>query len=143
MIPITQRKNKLLIRLTLAAVLFAHGVIAAHACVLPSMSPTQAFVTQDATKQPCNQHVITTSSEQYPIVQQLAVKMNGNACLTSCTQTDQINVDHHNVTVAHVSTTNFLPATLPVQCMASVFIPSYQVLNTGPPVTIRFCTFLI
>lgn len=143
MIPITQRKNKLLIRLALAAVLFAHGVIAAHACVLPSMNPTQAFVTQDATKQPCNQHVIITSSEQDPIVQQLAVQMNGNACLTSCTQTDQINVDHYNVTVAHVSTTNFLPATLPVQCMASVFIPSYQVLNTGPPVTIRFCTFLI
>ncbi|MEQ1837765.1 MAG: hypothetical protein ABL858_05430 [Candidatus Nitrotoga sp.] len=145
MIPITQRKNKLLIRLTLAVVLFAHGVTAAHACVLPSMSPTQAFVTQDATKQPCNQHVITitSSSEQDPIVQQLAVQMNGNACLVNCTQTDQINVDHHNVTVAHVSTTNFLPATLPVQCMASVFIPSYQVLNTGPPVTVRFCTFLI
>ncbi|MEQ1673863.1 MAG: hypothetical protein ABL865_02325 [Candidatus Nitrotoga sp.] len=145
MASITQRKNKLLIRLTLAAVLFAQGVIAANACVLPSMNPTQAFVKQAATKQPCNQHVTTTSSlsEQDPTAQKIAVQMNNNVCLASCTQTDQINVDHHNVTVAHVSTTNFLPATLPVQCMASTFIPSYQVLNTGPPVAIRFCTFLI
>ncbi len=140
---VTQRKNKLLIRLTLAAVLFAQGVIAAHACVLPTMNPTQAFVTRDAaTKQPCNQHA-TSSSEQNQIVQQLAVQMNGSACLASCIQTDQINVDHKNFTVAPVGITNFLPATLPAQCNASDFIQPYQVLNTGPPVAIRFCTFLI
>lgn len=143
MVFITQRTNKLLIRLTLAAVLFAQGVIAAHACVLPTMNPIEAFVTQEAaTKQPCNQHA-TSSPEQNPVIQNLAVQMNGNACLASCTQTDQINVDYKNFTVASVGITNFLPATLTVQCNASDFIPSYQVLNTGPPVAIRFCTFLI
>ena len=143
MIPITQRKNKLLIRLTLAVVLFAQGVIAANACVLPSMNPTQAFVMQDAAKQPCNQHATITPPVQDPTVQQLAVQMNGNACLASCTQTDQINVDHKNFTVAPVSTTNSLPATLPVQCTTSDFISSHQVPNIGPPVAILFCTFQI
>ncbi|MEQ1814020.1 MAG: hypothetical protein ABL860_06160 [Candidatus Nitrotoga sp.] len=143
MTSIIQRKNKLLIRLTLAAVLFAQGVIAAHACALPSMSPAQAFAEQDATtKQPCNQHA-TPSSEQNPIVQQLAVQMNGNACLASCAQTDQVNVDYKNFTVAPVGITNFLPAAPPIQCNTSNFIPSYQVPNTGPSVAIRFCTFLI
>ena len=142
MFSIMQRKNKLLIRLTLAVVLFSQGVIAAHACMLPSMNPTQIIVNQDTTRQPCNQHVILLS-EQNPTAQKLVVQMNGNACLASCTQTDQINADHKNCIVAPVSTTNFVPATLPVQGTTAVFIPSYQVLNTGPPVAIRFCTFLI
>lgn len=134
---ITQRKNKLLLRLTLAMVLFAQGVIAVHACVLPSMNAAQAFAEHDVAKQPC--HGVAGSPSAHKPLE----KMNNNACLASCTQSDQVNVDQPNVAVAPVSATHFLPASLLGQRSTSVFIPLYQVFNTGPPVFIRFCTFLI
>ncbi len=140
MINLTQRKTKWLARLTLAAVLFAHGVLAAHACVLPSVNPTHAFAEHKVAEKPCHEgkEVAAVKVEHMPTEQ-----MNGNACLMSCTQSDQISVDHQTPTVAPVSTAQWLPVKLQTQQQATIFIPHYQALNTGPPVAIRFCSFLI
>ena len=140
---ITQRSNKLLIRLTFAAVLFAQGVIAAHACMLPVMSSVQVFAKQlGSSKQPCNP-LVKPALDQNPMVQQPAAQTHGNACLASCAQADQINSDNKSFTVVAIGRANFLSQTISVQSYSAIFFPNYQVLNTGPPVAIRFCTFLI
>jgi len=140
MMNLAQRKTKWIARFTLAAVLFAQGVLAAHACVLPAMHPAQAFAEHKVAAKPCHEGKESTAVK----VEQISTEQaNSNACLMSCTQSDQISVDHQALTVTPITPAHVLPVKLHAQQHATDFIPYYQALNTGPPVAIRFCSFLI
>ena len=124
-----QRTIKYLSRLMLILALFAQGIIAASACVSPSASPEQAYVISHPGEDsmPCHE----------------AKKHNANACLAHCTNADQINVDQHHIPVlapvSVIAWASSQPQTEPVQPSIST---QPLVLNTGPPIPIRFCTFL-
>ncbi len=125
---LSQRKNRYLTRLVLAAVLFAQGILAAHACVEPVAGAAQAVSGK--------QSVETMHCHEVESV-------NPNECLMHCTQSDQVNLDQHSMAA--------LPAN---KVVLHVVMPYSQhkvnaveytplVLNTGPPLSIRFCSFLI
>ncbi len=126
---LAQRKIKWLSRLMLGLVLFAQGIVAANACVAPSASPVQAYsIEQNAGAMPCHEKETT----------------NANACLGHCTQPDRISVDQHNVPIAApVSVASWVTIRLQAQSMRPANSPEYLALNTGPPISIRFCSFLI
>lgn len=117
----------------LGLVLFAQGVVAANACDLLRGSVTQAFATKatDSSEMPSGMHCHDDGTP------------NSNACLAHCTQGDQVNVDQ--VIPAFVAP-SVVTLVLDVPVHASV-VPSYFTshipLNTGPPVSIRFCSFQI
>ena len=110
----------------LVAVLFAQGTLAAHGCAAPASSAVQGMA---AEAMPCHE------AEQH----------NANACLMHCAQADQMSLDHQNIVavsfdevVLHVSQPQPL-----LQHKVSAIEHSSLVLDTGPPLSIRFCSFLI
>lgn len=125
---LAQRKIKWLARLMLGLVLFAQGVVAANACVVPGASPAQAYVAAaDDESMPCHE-------EEAP---------NANACLTHCTQSDQISADQHEAPIAAPVSVIAWASNLPPTQIIHVFTsPGHLVLDTGPPIPIRFCSFL-
>jgi hypothetical protein len=74
----------------------------------------------------------------------MAKTHNANACLVHCTQSDQISVDQHHMPVAAPVSDVFrvIPQPQIEHSRTSVF-PEHLVLDTGPPIPIRFCSFLI
>ncbi len=126
---LAQRKIKWLSRLMLGLVLFAQGIVVAHACIAPSASPAQAYaIEQNAGVMPCHEEETT----------------NANACLGHCTQPDRISVDQHNVPLAApVSVISWVTIQPQAPSMRLASSPEYLALNTGPPISIRFCSFLI
>ena len=125
---LSQRKKRYLTRFMLAAVLFAQGILAAHACVEPIAGAAQAVSGK--------QSVETMHCHE-------AENVNSNECLMHCTQSDQVNLDQHSIAA--------LPAN---EVVLHVVMPYSQykvntveyilpVLNTGPPLSIRFCSFLV
>lgn len=109
--------------------LFAQGVIAANACDVLRGNATQAFAvdTAKATGMHCHDEVAP----------------NANACLAHCTQGDQVSVDQIvPVFVAPGIVTLVVDVPVPVVVTPSYFT-SRVALNTGPPVSIRFCTYQI
>jgi len=133
---LAQRKIKWLARLMLGLTLFAQGVVAANACVAPTASPVQAYtqavqagmVEHDEEAMPCHE-------EKTP---------NANACLAHCTQSDQISADQHNVQLAApVSVLSRAIIQPQMRHIRPVISATHLVLDTGPPIPIRFCSFLI
>jgi hypothetical protein len=125
----TSHTNRWIARLMFGLLLFAQGVVAANACDVVDGNVTQAFAvqTEETAGMHCHEEVVA----------------NANACLVHCTQGDQVSVDQ----VTHVFAAP-TAVTLVVDVPATVVIaPSYlatQVaLDTGPPVSIRFCSFQI
>ena len=112
----------------LVLVLFAQGTLAAHACVNDSeaMQPLQhAEVAADM--MPCHEVEIS----------------NKNACQMHCTQSEQLNLDQQNPVAVAVSEV-ILQIELPAKHYQYQTVASAPVaLNTGPPLSIRFCSFLI
>ena len=126
---LAKRKIKWLARLMLLLVLFAQGIIAANACVALNASPVQAYsmAQQDDEVMPCHQVKVP----------------NANACLVHCTQSDQISADQHHLPVATpVSVIAWVSSLPPVQHIRPAIVTEHLVLDTGPPIPIRFCTFL-
>ena len=123
-----QRKNKWLPRLMLLVALCTQGILAAHACVAPSASAAQSL-SMDAVvaAMPCHE----------------AEKSNANACLMHCTQSDQLNLDQHTVEAVSVDEVVLSVAMPRVQQLALTANHSPLVLNSGPPLSIRYCSFLI
>lgn len=121
-------KNQYLTRLILAALLFAQGILAAHACIEPVAGAVQALSAQ--------QSIETMHCHE-------SAKVSVNECLIHCTQSDQINLDQHAVAVLPVSDIVLRVARLPLypQQLNSVYTPLLR--NAGPPLSIRFCSFLI
>lgn len=126
---LAQRKIKWLARLMLGLVLFTQGIVAANACIAPTASPMQAYTMalQDDAAMPCHE-------EETP---------NANACLEHCTQSDQISVDQHHIPVAApVSVIAWASSQPQAQQIRPVTSPEHLALDTGPPIPIRFCSFL-
>jgi hypothetical protein len=124
---LAQRKIKWLARLMLVLMLFAQGIVAANACIETAASPVQAYsmAQQEDEAMPCHDD------------------LNANACLASCTQSDQVNVDQHTVPLAApVSAIAWVSNQPPAQHLRPVIFPEHLVLDTGPPIPIRFCSFL-
>jgi hypothetical protein len=68
---------------------------------------------------------------------------NTNACLAHCTQGDQVNVDQViPVFVAPSVVTLVVDVPIRISVVPSYFT-SRIALDTGPPVSIRFCSFQI
>ena len=126
---LAQHKIKWLARLMLGLVLFAQGIVAANACITPNTSHAQAYaIGQDADEAiPCH-------DEEIP---------NANACLMHCDQADQISVDQHNTTAAApVSVVAWLTPFPQMLHERPTITSEHVVLDTGPPIPIRFCSFL-
>lgn len=129
---LSQRKNRYLTRLVLAVALFAQAILAAHACVEPGASAARAMSgMQPAETMPCPMHCHETG------------KINANECLMHCTQSDQVNLDQHTMAVLPVSEAvlHVVMPSMQYRLRAPEYLP--PVLNTGPPLSIRFCSFLI
>lgn len=122
---IAQRKIKWLSRLMLVAALFTQGILAAHACVMSADRAAQ--VMSGAGAMPCYETEVT----------------NANACLMHCTQSDQVNLDQQTVAAVAVNENMLRVAMLPVQRDILKLTPMPLPLNSGPPLAIRFCSFLI
>lgn len=124
-----QRNSRWISRLMLVVVLFAQSILAAHACVVPDASAAQslAMAAPEVETMPCHE----------------PEKPNLNECLMHCTQADQVNLDLHTI-AAVPSDVVVLKLDLPL-LHNRLLIAQYHplVLNTGPPLSIRFCSFLI
>lgn len=126
---LAQRKIKWLARLMLGLVLFAQGIVAANACVAPGASPARAYsmAQQNDEAMPCH-------GEETP---------NANACLSHCTQSDQISVDQHEAPIAApASVIAWASIQPPAQRIRPTISYDHLALNTGPPIPIRFCSLL-
>lgn len=112
----------------LLVVLCVQGILAAHACVAPDASAAGAVAMKPVVEaMPCHE----------------SATLNANECLMHCTQSDQVNLDLHMLEAASVDG-SVLHVPMP---QARHLVPKYGyapvVLNTGPPLSIRFCSFLI
>lgn len=132
---LAQNKIRWLARLMLMLVLFAQGVVAVHASVAPNFNPVRAFAigqheegaAHDVEAGHCHE-------EESP---------NANACLTHCTQSDQISVDQHDVPLAAPASVIAWVSNRPQAQPFRTRIVTEQVApDTGPPIPIRFCSFL-
>lgn len=113
----------------LGLVLFAQGVVAANACDVLRGNVTKAFAVEaaEATEMPCHEEASS----------------NANACLAHCTQGDQVSVDQSSHTFVAPSIA-ILVVDAPAQVtVAPSYFTSRVALDTGPPVSIRFCTYQI
>ena len=108
----------------LVAAFFAQGTLAAHACV---MSASSALQTVAVEAEPCHE------AEQH----------NANACLMHCTQTDQVSLDQQHIAAVSFEDVVLHVAQPPLQHKVVAIDHTSLVLDTGPPLSIRFCTFLI
>jgi len=124
----SQRKNRYLSRLLLVAGVFAQGTLAAHACVLSSDVAV-------------NVHAMETVAEAMPC--HTAESGNANACLIHCTQDSQINLDQHSIATLPVTEVVLLVAMPLMEHKAVTHTTTLVALDTGPPLSIRFCSFLI
>jgi hypothetical protein len=123
----TQRNNKWLSRLMLVLALFAQETLAAHVCGKAEASAKQLTSLTEATPNHCQE----------------ANKSNANACLMHCTQSEQLNLDQASVYAVPVAEQVLSVETLPVQQQALTHNAILMALNVGPPLVIRFCSFLI
>lgn len=111
-------------------VLFAQGVVVANACDVVRGSISQAFAAKEREASAMHCHEATPSK-------------NANACLAHCTQGDQISVDQvAPVFIAPNAVT--LLVDVPTHALVTPsYFTSRIALNTGPPASIRFCSFQI
>lgn len=123
-----QNKIRWLARLMLALVLFAQGIVAASACLTPDAGPVQAYAAaQDDEAAPCH-------DEEFH---------NSNACLAHCTQADQAGVDLHILQfAAPAGVIGWLSNQPQAEAVRQNVAVGQIAPDTGPPLPIRFCSFL-
>jgi len=124
----TQRKKKWLALLMLLVAFAVQGILAAHACISPESSAAAS---------------LTVKSDVESISCHQAEKTAPNACLMHCTQSDQVNLGHHAMPAAPTDDIVLLVAMPSLQHKALPATCTPVVQNTGPPLSIRFCSFLI
>lgn len=125
---LAQYKIRWLSRLMLGLVLFTQGVVAVYACATPDAGPVQAYVgDQDA-------------SAMMPGCHQ---QNNANACLAHCTQSDQASAGQGVPLMVPAATASHVVIVPVVQRSYQTPYPEHVALNSGPPLAIRFCSFLI
>jgi hypothetical protein len=124
----TQRKSRWLARLMLVVALFAQSILAAHACVAPDASAAQAVAMESVNEaMPCHE----------------TAELNANACLMHCTASDQLSLDQHTLVAAPAEEIVLLLAMPQIKHRVLASNQSPLVLTTGPPLSIRFCSFLL
>ena len=134
---LAHNKIRWLSRLMLGLVLFTQGVVTAYACVTPAAGPAHAFAAeQDAPIM----NALAMDASAMPACHQ---QNNANACLAHCTQADQASSSQAaplTVPAATISHVVIIPV---VQRSYQTPYPEYVALDSGPPLAIRFCSFLI
>ncbi len=125
---LAQAKIRWLARLMLGLVLFAQGIVAANACMTPGAGPAQAFAVVEVDETgPCHDEEVS----------------NSNACLAHCTQADQVGSDQHLLQLALPASVIGWVSTQPqIKDAGQIALSSLVVLDTGPPLPIRFCSLL-
>lgn len=113
----------------LGLVLFAQGVVAANACDVVRGNISQAFASQEAEAMEMHCHDEAAA--------------NTNACFVHCTQGDQVSVDQISPVFVVSSSATLLVPVPAAQAATPTYLTSRVALNTGPPVSIRFCTYQI
>jgi hypothetical protein len=122
----SQRKIRFLSRLLLVAGLFVQGILAAHACVTHESSAVKALSMQTDSVS-CHEEETASANE----------------CLMHCTQSGQISLDLQQVAVPISNIVVLHVAELQPQRNVPSLTHASLTLNNGPPLTIRFCSFLI
>lgn len=122
----SQRKIRFLSRLLLAAGLFVQGILATHACVTHEINAVQALSMQSGSET-CH-HAETVSS---------------NECLMHCTQSEQISLEQQQVAAPTIITVVLHVAELQLQRNVLSSAHALLALTTGPPLTVRYCSFQI
>lgn len=120
-------------RLLLGLMLFAQGVVDAHACVPLATIPVTAIAAMMARdSMPCQKEAAPDRAASSP-----------SACLAHCSQAGQVNVDLHAANIAApVSVIAWSSIQPQAQPSASSMHLQLVALNTGPPIPIRFCSLL-
>ncbi len=110
-------------RLMMALVLFAQGVVSANSYAAPA-APAAA---------PAH-HAMACHEKQLP---------SSSTCLSHCAQADQISIDQVAAPAAPAAVASW-KISLPALPRLTPAVRQQQVaLDTGPPIPIRFCSFLI
>lgn len=125
----SQLTTRKIARLMFGLMLFAQGIVTAGACDVLRSNAAQAFATEqnDVAEMHCHDEVVS----------------NANACLVHCTQGDQVSIDQVvPFFVAPSVVTLMVDAPLTIASAPSS-LASQITLDTGPPVSIRFCSFQI
>ena len=134
----TRPTVKWLTRLMLGVMLFAQGVVAANACVLGA-GATHAYTMSAQVPDGRGMDEMSGSCHEDE-----AAPANANICLAQNTQADQVSADQAVPVLA-------LPAlvVLTVPAAAEAVLPPTRATlaqlappDTGPPLPIRFCSFL-
>ena len=122
---LTQNKVRWLSRLMLGLVLFTQGIVTVYACATPAAGPAQAFVSDASAMPACHQ------------------QDNANACLVHCTQSDQASAGQASPLAIPAAIVSHIVIVPVVQRSYQTPYPEYVVHDSGPPLAIRFCSFLI
>ncbi len=116
----TRHTSRFTARLMMALVLFAQGFMATSGYAAPEAKPVG--------------HSMTCHEKQEPAT---------STCLTHCSQADQISLDHAAAHAVPAGVASW-QVTLPQVQHFSLRIARQQAApDTGPPIPIRFCSFLI
>jgi len=124
----SRKNNTLFTRFLLISALFVQGILASHACVSNESNAINAYKMQDNSDTPACHHVGSTSA---------------NECLMHCTQSEQVNLDHHHLNTPIFTQSVLQIATPPLRQRIPLAIYVPMAASSGPPLTIRFCSFLI
>ena len=125
-IRISRSRLRFAARLMVLALLLVQGIHSAQACFADAHGPAMAFK---------GGHCGTAGA---------ADKINPNACLTQCLQSDQSNSSHQvEIPSAPLAGVLVLPAITTVCPPAPSGRSVLGAVETGPPPSIRFCSFLL
>ncbi len=124
---LTRNTNRFLARLLVGLMVFAQGAVShAYAAPLGEAAAVVAPAQDVMSAMSCHE-------EQAPSL---------SGCLTHCSQADQAYADHQVFPAAPVSTAYWQVAAHSGQHVSPAVIRRQAPLDTGPPLTIRFCSFL-
>lgn len=126
----------------LALAFFTQGILSAHACVSADASAAHAVTSAVHEVQALQARLDETGADEMPCHH--ANKLNANECLTHCTQSDQFFQDHVQLSALPVSVAVLQVALPPVHDSKKTNIPlQHLALDSGPPLSILYCTFRI
>jgi hypothetical protein len=119
----TRHTSRFTARLMMALVLFAQGFMATSGYAAPEAKPVGH-----------QHHLMTCHEKQEPAT---------STCLTHCSQADQISLDHAAAHAVPAGVASWQVTMPPVQRFSLRIALQQAAPDTGPPIPIRFCSFLI
>ena len=126
----TLSRLRFLAHAMLGLVLFTQCVVVAQACDTLRGTAMQALAGSDNSKQAMPCHKANASST--------------HACLAHCSRSDLVRADQHSVPlVVPTGAVSWTASRPQAQYMHPSVVPATVALNTGPPLSIRYCSFLL